>query len=157
MALKFRSTNVFLKPDVSFKSRLVSKFINYIMVQGKKSVAERTFYEAMAICHEREPDVEPLELFEKAVDNVRPSVEVRSKRIGGATYQVPTPVRSDRQTALAFRWILTATRGRKGRPFPQRLADELIDAYKRQGTAITQKENTHKMADANKAFAHFAR
>lgn len=156
MALAYRSTEVFLQPDTKYKSKLVSKFINSLMRKGKKSIAEKVFYEAMGIIEKKITDVEPLEIFETAVNNVKPLVEVRSKRVGGATYQVPVEVPKKRQVSLAFRWIIDAAKGKKGRPMYQRLADELLDAYKKQGAAITQRENTHKMAEANKAFAHFA-
>ena len=156
MALAYRSTEVFLQPDIKYKSKLVSKFINSLMRKGKKSVAERVFYGAMEVIEKKITDVAPLEMFETAVNNVKPLVEVRSKRVGGATYQVPVEVPKQRQLSLAFRWIIGAAKGKKGRPMFQRLADELVDAYKKQGIAITQRENTHKMAEANKAFAHFA-
>ena len=156
MALAYRSTEVFLQPDVKYKSKLVSKFINNLMRKGKKSVAEGVFYSAMEVIEKKITDVTPLEMFETAVNNVKPLVEVRSKRVGGATYQVPVEVPKKRQQSLAIRWILGAAKGKKGRPMFQRLADELVDAYKKQGIAITQRENTHKMAEANKAFAHFA-
>lgn len=156
MALAYRSTEVFLQPDIKYKSKLVSKFINNLMRKGKKSVAEGVFYGAMEVIEKKITDVTPLEMFETAVNNVKPLVEVKSKRVGGATYQVPIEVPKKRQQSLAIRWILGAARGKKGRPMFQRLADELVDAYKKQGIAITQRENTHKMAEANKAFAHFA-
>lgn len=156
MALAYRSTAVFLQPDVKYNSKLVSKIINGLMRKGKKSVAEKVFYEAMETIGKKIPDIEPLEVFEIAVNNVKPLVEVKSKRVGGATYQVPVEVPKQRQQSLAFRWIIGAAKSKKGRPMYQRLADELIDAYKKQGAAITQRENTHKMAEANKAFAHFA-
>ena len=126
------------------------------MRKGKKSVAEGVFYGAMEVIEKKITDVTPLEMFETAVNNVKPLVEVRSKRVGGATYQVPVEVPKQRQQSLAIRWIIGAAQGKKGRPMFQRLADELVDAYKKQGIAITQRENTHKMAEANKAFAHFA-
>ncbi len=126
------------------------------MRKGKKSVAEKVFYDAMEAIGKKMPDIESLEVFEIAVNNVKPLVEIKSKRVGGATYQVPVEVPKQRQQSLAFRWIIDAAKGKKGRPMYQRLADELIDAYKKQGAAITQRENTHKMAEANKAFAHFA-
>lgn len=126
------------------------------MRKGKKSTAERVFYKAMDVMEKKVADVAPLEVFENAVNNVKPLVEVRSKRVGGATYQVPVEVPRQRQQSLAFRWIIKAAKSKKGRPMYQRLADELLDAYKKQGAAITQRENTHKMAEANKAFAHFA-
>lgn len=156
MALAYRSTEVYLQPDVKYSSKIVSKFINSMMRKGKKSTAETVFYEAMGAIEKKITDIEPLEIFETAVNNVKPLVEVRSKRVGGATYQVPVEVPKKRQTALALRWIIDAAKGKKGRPMFQRLADELVDAYKKQGIAITQRENTHKMAEANKAFAHFA-
>ncbi|HQU30558.1 MAG: 30S ribosomal protein S7 [Planctomycetia bacterium] len=156
MALAYRSTEVYLLPDVKYKSKMVSKFINSLMRKGKKSVAEKVFYGAMTVIEKKITDVEPLEIFETAVNNVKPLVEVRSKRVGGATYQVPVEVPKQRQQSLALRWIIDAAKGKKGRPMFQRLADELLDAYKKQGLAITQRENTHKMAEANKAFAHFA-
>ena len=156
MALAYKSTEVFLQPDVKYKSKLVSKFINSLMRKGKKSVAEGVFYGAMEVIEKKITDVTPLEMFETAVNNVKPLVEVRSKRVGGATYQVPVEVPKQRQQSLAIRWIIGAAQGKKGRPMFQRLADELVDAYKKQGIAITQRENTHKMAEANKAFAHFA-
>jgi len=157
MAKKFESTERFLKPDPKFKSVLVSKFINNLMHCGKKTLAQRVFYDSMDIVAQRFPDMEPLEAFETAIENVKPLVEVRSKRVGGASYQVPMQVRSKRQVALAIRWILEAARKRKGRPMHQRLADELSDAIRKEGAAITQRENVHRMAEANKAFAHFAR
>ncbi len=125
------------------------------MFDGKKSVAQGLFYGALDIIKERVPEQEPLEVFTSAVENVKPSVEVRSKRVGGATYQVPTPVSSKRQQTLAIRWILEVTRGKKGRPMATRLADELLAAYRREGAAMTKRENVHRMAEANKAFAHF--
>ncbi|MFO0792480.1 MAG: 30S ribosomal protein S7 [Candidatus Brocadiaceae bacterium] len=156
MALAYRSTEIFLQPDTKFKSKLVSKFINCLMSKGKKSVAEKVFYDAMDIVTKKIGDVEPLEIFETIINNVKPLVEVRSKRVGGATYQVPVEVPKQRQQSLAIRWIINAAKAKKGRPMFQRLAEEIDDAYKKQGTAITQRENTHKMAEANKAFAHFA-
>jgi small subunit ribosomal protein S7 len=156
MALKFRSTDRFIKPDPVYNSKLVSKFIGCLMRAGKRSVAEQVFYQAMDILRERVEDKQPLEVFEQAVDNVKPVIEVRSRRIGGMTYQVPTEVNSRRQTSLAMRWILEAAREKKGRPMYLRLADELLDAYRKQGAAYTRRENTHKMAEANRDFAHFA-
>ena len=156
MALKYRSTAIYLKPDVRHKSMLVTKFINCLMRSGKKSTAEQCFYKAMDIFEEKLQGVEALKGFETCIANVRPRVEVRSKRVGGATYQVPVEVLKHRATALAFRWIITAARARKGKPMHIRLAAELVDAYNKTGTAYTQRENVHKMAEANKAFAHFA-
>jgi small subunit ribosomal protein S7 len=156
MALKYKSTEVYLKPDVRFKSTLVAKFINNLMHEGKKSVAEKVFYQATDLLQTRFPDKEPLEIVEAAINNVKPLVEVKSKRVGGATYQVPIEVSRKRQFSLGIRWILEATRSKKGKAMHLKLADELSDAYKKQGVSITKRENTHKMAEANKAFAHFA-
>jgi small subunit ribosomal protein S7 len=145
-----------LKPDPKFDSLLASKFINCLMNDGKKTVAQAIFYNAMAEIQTRLPDVEPLEVFTTAVENVKPQIEVRSKRVGGAAYQVPMQVNKNRQQSLAFRWILIALREKKGRPTHLKLADELVAAYNKEGAAITRRENIHRMADANKAFAHFA-
>src|SRR3989337_3490906 len=151
MALAYKSTEEFLQPDVKYKSKLVSKFINSLMRKGKKSVAERVFYGAMEVIEKKITDVVPLEMFETAINNVKPLVEVKSKRVGGATYQVPVEVSRKRQLSLGIRWILEATRNKKGKATHQKLADELSDAYKKQGVSITKRENTHKMAEANKA------
>ncbi|MGA2915892.1 MAG: 30S ribosomal protein S7 [Sedimentisphaerales bacterium] len=156
MAKKWTASQKQLKPDVKYNSKLVQKFINALIWQGKKSVAAQIFYDAMSIAANRVKDVGPLELFETAVNNVKPYIEVRSKRVGGASYQVPMPVNSKRQQSLAFRWIIASARGKKGKPMSERLAAELIDAYNKQGGAVTTRENIHKMAEANKAFAHFA-
>ena len=146
-----------LKPDPRYGSYVVSKFINCIMWEGKKTIAEKWFYRAMDELQNKVPDVEPVTTFETAVNNVKPLVEVKSKRVGGATYQVPVEVTKHRQQSLAIRWILDAARKKKGGPFWKHLASELLDAYNKQGAAMTVRENTHKMAEANKAFAHFAR
>ncbi len=156
MALKFRSTSVYLKPDVKFKDMLATKFINCLMHDGKKSVAEAVFYDALDLLAKKIEGVAPIDVFRQAVNNVRPKIEVRSKRVGGATYQVPMEVAANRATSLAIRWILQAARAKKGRAMCRRLSDELADAYNRQGAAYTMRENVHKMAEANKAFAHFA-
>ena len=145
-----------LKPDPKFGSILAGKFINCLMLDGKKSVAQGVFYDALDIIKERVPEEESIEVFTQAVENVKPNIEVRSKRVGGAAYQVPMQVNRVRQQSLAFRWILMAVRDKKGRPTAQKLADELLAAYKREGAAMTRRENVHRMADANKAFAHFA-
>ena len=156
MADKFTCSRTHLKPDPRYGSKLASKFINCLMHDGKKSVAQRSFYSAMELISEKIPDKEPIEIFTIAVENCRPSLEVKSKRVGGANYQVPTPVNSKRQQTLAIRWILEVCRDKKGRPMDRRLAEELMAAYRREGAAITKRENVHRMADANKAFAHFA-
>ena len=145
-----------MKPDPRYNSKLVSKFINCLMWSGKKSVAQTIFYDAMELATKKMKDVPPLELFETAINNVKPYVEVRSRRVGGANYQVPMQVNKRRQQSLAFRWILEACRDGGGRPMSQRLADELMGAYKKEGKAMSTRENTHRMADSNKAFAHFA-
>ncbi len=144
-----------LKPDPVHGSLLASKFINCLMHDGKKSIAQGLFYSALAIIKERLPDEEPIEVFNQAVENVKPAIEVRSKRVGGAAYQVPMQVNRVRQQSLSFRWILIAVRDKKGRPTALKLADELVAAFKREGAAMTRRENIHRMADANKAFAHF--
>jgi len=156
MSKKFTRSSQQLKPDAKYNSKLASKFINTLMWQGKKSTAEHVFYDAMDIISKKLSDAQPLEVFEKAVNNVKPLLEVRSKRVGGASYQVPMQVGPKRQQSLAFRWILQAARGKKGKPMSERLATELIDAYEERGGAMTTRENIHKMAEANKAFAHFA-
>lgn len=156
MADKFTRSRTQLTPDPRYGSKLASKFINCLMHDGKKSVAQSSFYSAMDIIAEKITDKEPIEVFHTAVENCRPSLEVKSKRVGGANYQVPTPVNSKRQQTLAIRWILEVCRDKKGRPMDRRLAEELMAAYRREGAAITKRENVHRMADANKAFAHFA-
>jgi len=145
-----------LKPDPVHDSLLASKFVNCLMIDGKKSTAHAIFYNALDEIKKRVNDEEPIEVFHQAVENVKPAIEVRSKRVGGAAYQVPMPVSKARQQSLAIRWILMAVREKKGRPMHLKLADELHAAYKREGTAMSRRENVHRMADANKAFAHFA-
>ncbi|HAT09656.1 MAG TPA: 30S ribosomal protein S7 [Planctomycetes bacterium] len=148
-------TGIDLKPDARFGSMLASKFINCLMYDGKKATAECVFYAAMdQIADKMKAD--PLPIFEQALENVKPLVEVRSKRIGGANYQVPVEVNRKRQQTLAIRWILEAVRTRKGRPTAEKLAQELVDCYNKTGSTIQKRENTHRMAEANKAFAHFA-
>ena len=156
MAKKFTASSQELKRDSVYDSKLVTKFINCMMWAGKKSAAQNVFYGAMDIIAEKIKDAKPLEVFETAINNVKPSLEVRSKRVGGASYQVPIQVNAKRQQSLAFRWILLSARGKKGKPMSQRLASELMDAYNRTGGAMTTRENVHRMAEANKAFAHFA-
>jgi small subunit ribosomal protein S7 len=145
-----------MKPDPKFDSLLASKFINCLMWDGKKTVAQKVFYDALDEIKKRIPDQESIEVFNTAVENVKPFIEVRSKRVGGASYQVPMQVNRNRQQSLAIRWLLMAIREKKGRPTHLRLADELVAAYNREGVAMTRRENTHRMAEANKAFAHFA-
>ena len=145
-----------LQPDPKFGSILASKFINCLMYNGKKTVAQNVFYSALDTLKERVPGEEPIAVFERAVENVKPHIEVRSRRVGGAAYQVPMQVNRKRQQSLAIRWILMAVREKKGRPMAEKLADELFAAYNREGAAMSRRENVHRMADANKAFAHFA-
>lgn len=156
MATKFTASAEQLKPDPRHGSKLASKFVNCLMNDGKKSVAQRMFYDALDVIEKKVEGEEPIKVFTQALENCKPSIEVRSKRVGGATYQVPTPVNAKRQQTLAIRWLLEAVRSKKGRPTHQRLAEELINAFKREGAAMTKRENVHRMADANKAFAHFA-
>ena len=156
MAKKFVPTERFLKPDPRFQSRLISKFINAVMYQGKKTTARRVCYQALDQVAKKLPGEKPEEVFTQAVNNLKPVVEVRSKRVGGANYQVPIEVKRNRQQSLAFRWLLEVTRGKGGRPMSGRLADEIVAAYKNEGAAITIRENTHKMAEANKMNAHLA-
>ncbi|MEM1068361.1 MAG: 30S ribosomal protein S7 [Planctomycetota bacterium] len=147
-----------MKGDPKHNSLLASKFINCLMLDGKKTTAQRVFYDALDEIGRRNETGEqtPIEVFEAAVENVKPYIEVRSKRVGGASYQVPMQVNRTRQQSLAIRWILQAVRDKKGRPMHLKLADELVSAFKKEGVAYTKRENTHRMADANKAFAHFA-
>ena len=145
-----------LAPDPKYKSLLASKFINSLMWDGKKTTAQKLFYSALDEIGNRLKDADPIEVFNQAVENVKPQIEVRSKRVGGAAYQVPMQVNRNRQQALAFRWLLLAVREKKGRATHLKLADELVAAYNREGAAMTRRENVHRMAEANKAFAHFA-
>lgn len=163
MAGRITASEDQLRPDPIYGDRVLAKFINCVMQDGKKSRAQRVVYDALEIIQkklakETDPDApkEAIAVFRQAIDNVRPYVEVRSKRIGGANYQVPMQVKPRRQQSLAFRWIITACRGERGRPMAERLADELYLAAQREGKAMNTREQTHRMADANKAFAHFA-
>ncbi|HOX09783.1 MAG TPA: 30S ribosomal protein S7 [Candidatus Omnitrophota bacterium] len=141
-------------PDPKYKSKVVSKFMNMMMECGKKSTAERIVYGALQEAAKK-VGKEPLETFQKALDNIRPLVELKSRRVGGATYQVPIEVRQDRGISLAMRWLRDFARARKGKPMQQKLAIEIIDAYNNTGTAVKKREDIHKMAEANKAFSHF--
>lgn len=153
---KWTASATSLRPDPKYHSKLAAKFINCMMWQGKKSVAQRILYDAFELIEQRIKDVPPLEVFETAMSRVKPNIEVRSRRVGGSNYQVPMPVNKKRQQSLAIRWILEAARAKKGKPMCHRLAGEFIDAFRGEGAAMTKRENVHKMADANKAFAHFA-
>jgi small subunit ribosomal protein S7 len=141
-------------PDPNFGSTLVTKFINCMMVQGKKSVAEGVFYRSLDIIKDRTKE-DPVKVFKKALDNVKPVLEVKSRRVGGATYQVPVEVPQDRRTSLAIRWIILNARSRGEKTMREKLASELLDASNNRGGAIKKKEDTHRMAEANKAFAHY--
>jgi len=141
--------------DPKFNSVLVSKFTNGLMGDGKKTVARRLFYEAMEIIAGKIADQEPLMVFEEAMENVRPRVEVKSRRVGGATYQVPVEVRPERRNALAIRWIINFSKSRSGQTMSEKLAAELLDAFNGRGASVKKKDDTHKMAEANKAFAHY--
>lgn len=145
-----------VKPDFVYNSQKLEKFINYVMWSGKKETARKIIYKAFDIIKEKTGNPNPLEVFDLAIKNAGPLTEVRSKRIGGANYQVPREVRPERRLALAMRWIRDAARSKKGSPMRLKLADELISASKNEGLAVKKKEDTHKMAEANKAFAHFA-
>jgi len=141
-------------PDPKYGSRLVAKFVNIMMIRGKKSTAERIMYDAMTSVEDRSKQ-EALKMFKTAIDNVKPAVEVKSRRVGGSTYQVPVEVRPDRRTSLAMRWMITAARRRSERSMADKLAAELLDAANNRGMAVKKREDTHKMAEANKAFAHY--
>ncbi len=145
-----------LVPDRVYDSVKVSKFINYIMLDGEKSVSRKIVYKAFEFIKEKEKGNDPIEVFDNALKNAGPTMEVRSRRVGGANYQIPREVREDRRLALAMRWIIGAAKSKKGQPMYKRLADELLLANKNEGEAVKKKENVHKMADANKAFAHFS-
>lgn len=153
MPRKKRNYTRDIAPDPRFKSVLVSRCINYIMLDGKKTVAQEIFYDAMDII-EKKTGKEALAVFQTAIKNISPMVEVRSRRVGGANYQVPVEVRPERRLQLALRWILDASRKKKGSPMSQRFANEVIDAYNKTGSVFKKKEDTHRMAEANRAFAH---
>ncbi len=155
MRRKINNKNIVL-PDIVYNSPRVAKFINCLMWDGKKETARKVVYGAFDMIKEKTGTEDALEIFDTAIKNASPNLEVRSRRIGGANYQVPREVRPERRQALAFRWILAAARSKKGAPMAKRLADELILASKNEGSAIKKKEDTHKMAESNKAFAHFA-
>jgi len=142
-------------PDPKFNDFLIAKFINTLMFSGKKSVARSILYDAMDKIGEKEKEVAPLEVVKGAVEKVRPSLEVKSRRVGGSTYQVPVEVRPERRQSLAIRWLITAANGRPGKSMDVKLAAEILDAYNNKGAAIRKREDVHKMADANRAFAHF--
>ena len=144
-----------VNPDSRYDSVLATKFINAMMWDGKKSVSRSIFYSAMETIRKKMPDQEPFEVFEKAIENIKPVLEVRSRRVGGANYQIPVEVRPARRQSLAIRWVLIASRDRSENTMAERLAAELVDAFNNQGAAIKKREDTYKMAEANKAFAHY--
>jgi len=144
-----------IEPDPRYNSVLVAKFVNGLMERGKKSIARSIFYDAMEMIQRRITDADPVVVFEKAMEKVRPRVEVKSRRVGGATYQVPVEVRPERRNALAIRWLVSYAQKRPGKSMADKLAGELADAYNNRGSAVKKREDTHRMADANKAFAHY--
>jgi len=144
-----------LIPDVKYNSELIARLINTIMSRGKKATAQRIVYGALDVIQERKPEIKAIEVFTQALENVKPKLEVKSRRVGGATYQVPIEVDAERQVALAMRWITSYSRGRKGKSMTDALAGELLDAFDNTGSSIKKKEDTFKMAQANKAFAHY--
>ena len=157
MPRNYKSTADLLKSDPKFGSMLATKIINKIMIGGKKSTAQAIFYAALDAASKKVEAESQEEIFTKAIENIKPSVEVRSKRVGGANYQVPREVKKNRQQSLAIRWVIDNSRKKKGKPMAQRLAEEFVDAYNGTGASVQWKENIHKMADANKAYAHYAR
>jgi small subunit ribosomal protein S7 len=155
MRRKLKSKHV-VAPDLIYGSEKVAKFINYLMERGKKNAARKIVYDAMEVIKEKAKTENPIEVFDTALKNSAPAMEVRSRRVGGANYQVPREVRPERRNHLSMKWIIEASRSKKGAPMATKLADELIAASKNEGEAVKKRENTHKMAEANKAFAHFA-
>lgn len=142
-------------PDPKFNNKTVTRFINIIMIDGKRWNAERIVYGALDLMQQKTQKTDAVEVLTKAIDNVRPLLELKSRRVGGATYQIPVEVKGDRGAQLAMRWMRNAARGRKGKPMEQRLADELLDAFNGQGTSVKKREEIHKMAEANRAFSHY--
>ena len=153
---KFTKSTEQLKADPKYHSKLLAKFINVLMWDGKKTISQGILYDALEVIEKKVTDTPPLEVFEKAIGNLKPRIEVRSKRVGGQNLQVPMPVTSKRQLSLAMRWLRDAIRAGKGRPTYLQAADEILAAFKGEGSAMNTRENIHRMADANKAFAHFA-
>jgi small subunit ribosomal protein S7 len=141
--------------DPKYNSKLITRFVNVIMEKGKKSLAENIMYNALDIVTEKTGEKNPLDVLQKSIDNARPLLEVKPRRVGGATYQVPIEVKKDRGSSIAMRWIRDFARQKKGKPMDEKLADEIIDAFKSQGSAVKKREEMHKMAEANKAFAHY--
>ena len=154
MSRKSRAPKRILYPEAKYQSLVLSKFINFIMYDGKKNVAEKIVYKALDQIKSKTKD-DPINVFNEAINNIRPNLEVRSRRVGGATYQVPVEVKTKRSQTLALRWLLEATRKRKNKSMSEKLFNELMDASQRKGSAIKKREDTHKMAESNKAFAHY--
>ncbi|MDP8230268.1 MAG: 30S ribosomal protein S7 [Candidatus Gorgyraea atricola] len=142
-------------PDPKYNSKLITRFVNVVMEQGKKAVAERIVYNALDVVSKKADNTNSLELLQTAIDNVRPLLEIKPRRVGGATYQVPIEVKSDRGTSIAMRWLRDFARQKKGRPMEEKLADEIMEAFKKQGSAMKKRDDMHRMAEANKAFAHY--
>jgi small subunit ribosomal protein S7 len=155
MSRRRRVRNPETPPDARYSNRMVQMMINMLMLDGKKSVSERIVYEAFDILKKSASTNDVLTVFHKAIENIRPHVELKARRVGGATYQIPIEVRHDRGMSLALRWLRTAARSRKGAPMAKRLADELLSAFKGEGPAVRKREEIHKMAEANRAFAHY--
>ena len=154
MSRKKRAPKRIFYPDAKYKSQILAKFINFIMYDGKKTTAEKIIYDALEQIKTKTKE-DPIKIFNDAINNIRPNLEVRSRRVGGATYQVPVEVKTKRSQTLAMRWLLEATRKRKNKSMSEKLFNELMDAYQRKGSAIKKREDTHKMAESNKAFAHY--
>ena len=157
MPRNYKSTAVLQRPDPKFQSMLATKIINAIMLDGKKSTAQKVFYDALDLASKKLPEVEQEEIFTTAIENAKPAVEVRSKRVGGANYQVPREVKRARQQSLAIRWLIDNSRKKKGKSMAVKFAEELVDAFNGTGASVQWKENVHKMAEANKAYAHYNR
>jgi len=155
MPRRKRKIKKYRSNDLKYNDQSVAHFINKVMLDGKKSLAQKIVYGAFDILSKRVKDEEPLKVFKQALENVKPVLEVKSRRVGGSTYQVPMEVRSERRTSLAMKWIISFARERNEKTMAERLANELLDAYNRRGSSIKKKENLHKMAEANKAFAHY--
>lgn len=156
MPRKYKSLEGYIRPDAKYGSITISKFINNLMWDGKKTASQKVVENALTVIKEKIQDKDPSEVFNIAIDNIKPKIETKSRRVGGATYQVPIPVRQKRQIALAMRWLITAARSKKGRPMHLRLADEIIAAFKGEGEAVKKRDDVHKMAESNRAFAHLA-
>jgi small subunit ribosomal protein S7 len=146
----------FQRPDPRFSNRVVMRFVNSLMQRGQKATALKIFYASLAIIKEKVPEKEPLEVFLQSIENVKPRIETKSRRVGGATYQVPVQVKPKRQISLAMKWVVNAARSKKGRPMHARLADELVAAFRNEGESVKKRDDTHKMAESNRAFAHLA-